>query len=80
MKLPRSISAGDLIKALKRFDYVVTRQIGSHIRITTQLHGEHHVTIPNHDPLKVGTLSGILSDIAKHLNVDKNELIQKLFG
>lgn len=80
MKLPRSLSAIALIKALKKFDYEVTRQTGSHIRITTQLNGEHHVTIPNHDPLKIGTLSGILTDAAKHLNMNKDELIHKLFG
>ncbi|NYE57789.1 putative RNA binding protein YcfA (HicA-like mRNA interferase family) [Carboxydothermus ferrireducens DSM 11255] len=35
----------------------VTRQTGSHIRLTTTLKGEHHVTIPLHDPLKIGTLN-----------------------
>ena len=80
MKLPRSLSASALIKALKKFNYEVTRQPGSHIRITTQTNGEHHATIPNHDPLKVGTLAWILSDIARHLHISKDELVEKLFG
>jgi hypothetical protein len=37
--------------------HVVCRQKGSHVRLTAQRNGEHHVTILNHDPLMVGTLS-----------------------
>ena len=59
MKLPRNVSAQDLIKGSKQFGYEVTRQTGSHIRLTTQQNGQHHITIPNHDPLKIGTLSAI---------------------
>ena len=39
-----------------------------------------HVTIPNHDPLKVGTLAGILNDVAAHLEISRDELIERLFG
>lgn len=80
MKLPRSLSAQDLIKALRKYNYQADRQKGSHIRLTTSLNGEHHVTIPNHDPLKIGTLSSILGDIASHLAKTKEEIIQELFG
>jgi predicted RNA binding protein YcfA (HicA-like mRNA interferase family) len=48
MKLPRALSGAALIKALGKLGYVVTRQKGSHIRITTQQHGEHHITVPDH--------------------------------
>jgi predicted RNA binding protein YcfA (HicA-like mRNA interferase family) len=57
MKLPRDVSGSDLAKALRRLGYQVTRQTGSHLRLTTTERGEHHVTIPNHNPLKIGTLS-----------------------
>lgn len=67
MKLPRNVSAGDLIKALGAYGYSVTRQKGSHIRLSTQQKGEHHVTVPNHNPLRVGTLFSILRDVADHL-------------
>jgi len=60
MKLPRDISGGEFTRALKNLGYQITRQTGSHLRLTTNEHGQHHVTIPNHDPIKVGTLSGIL--------------------
>ncbi len=66
MKLPRDWSGRDLAKRLKVFGYVVTRQTGSHIRLTTQIGGEHHLTVPAHDPLKVGTLRGIFDAVARH--------------
>lgn len=80
MKLPRDLSAAELIKALKIYQYEVERQKGSHIRLTTVLQGEHHVTIPNHDPIKIGTLASILSEIAAHLSKTKEEVIGELFG
>ena len=79
MKLPRSLSGKDLIKAFSRLDYEVTRQTGSHVRLTTQLHGEHNITVPAHDPLKVGTLNSILKGIGEHHSLSRNELIRLLF-
>jgi predicted RNA binding protein YcfA (HicA-like mRNA interferase family) len=55
MRLPRDLSGQDLIKALHKLGYQMTRQTSSHIRLTTQRHGEHHVTIPDHDPVRGGT-------------------------
>ncbi len=80
MKLPRDISAAVLIKSLQQFGYSVSRQKGSHIRLTTEINGEHHITIPNHNPIKLGTLSGIVGDIAIHFNQSKEYIAQKLFG
>jgi predicted RNA binding protein YcfA (HicA-like mRNA interferase family) len=57
----------------------VTRQIGSHIRLTTTRQGEHHITIPAHKSLKIGIVSGVLSDVAAHFRMDKNDLIKELF-
>jgi len=39
MRLPRDISSKELIKLLKKFDYQITRQKGSHIRVTTTQQG-----------------------------------------
>jgi hypothetical protein len=47
--------------------------------VTTE-HGQHHVTVPNHNPLKVGTLSGILGDVAAHLEISREEIARRLFG
>ena len=54
MKLPRDISGVELAKKLTVLGYEISRQNGSHIRLSTQQNGEHHITIPQHDPLKVG--------------------------
>lgn len=80
MKLPRDISAKELTKSVQKSGYVVTRQKGSHIRLTTSSNGEHHVTIPNHNPVKLGTLSSIIGDIASHFKQTKEEIAEKLFG
>jgi len=78
MKLPRDLSAEDLVQKLKYLGYRVTRQTGSHIRLTSAQKGEHHITIPNHNPLRVGTLSAILTDIGEHFSMTRDECIQKL--
>ena len=79
MKLPRDISGNQLIQNLKPLGYLVTRQTGSHIRLSTDQNGQHHITIPHHDPLKIGTLAAILADVAVHFNLTKNELINIIF-
>ncbi|MFN7087981.1 MAG: type II toxin-antitoxin system HicA family toxin [Burkholderiales bacterium] len=67
MRVPRDLSGTELIRRLGRLDYAVTRQSGSHIRLTTSENGEHHVTVPNHDPLRIGTLSAILVAVAARI-------------
>ena len=80
-RLPRDVSGQELVTILmKIFEYRITRQTGSHIRLTTHVGGEHHVTVPNHASLRLGTLSGIVSDVAIHLKISKNELVTRLFG
>ena len=78
MKLPRDLSGPELAKLLRKAGYEVTRQTGSHLRLTTQQQGEHHVTVPNHSPLKIGTLAGILTDIAQHLGISREDLLVRL--
>lgn len=80
MRLPRDVSGQDLVARLVKYGYVPTRQSGSHIRVTTQKGGVHSVTIPAHVSLRVGTLSSILADVAKHAGVDRDALIAELFG
>ncbi len=80
MKLPRDVSGDRLAKALKALGYEVTRQTGSHMRLTTGEGGEHHVTVPRHDPLRIGTFAGILDDVAAHFGISRDELMAKIFG
>ena len=60
MRIPRDISGQYLAQKMSVFGYRVTRQKGSHIRLSTQQKGEHHITIPAHKNLRVGTISTIL--------------------
>jgi predicted RNA binding protein YcfA (HicA-like mRNA interferase family) len=83
MKLPRDLSGRDLVRLLARIGYVVTRQKGSHVRLTrpaTNDRPEHHISIPNHDELKVGLLAGILDDIANAQGITRDELMELLFS
>lgn len=80
MKLPRDLSGNELAKALGRVGYRIVRQSESHLRLTADSSPVHHVTIPAHSPLKVGTLAAILGDVAAHLRIDRDELLKRLFG
>ena len=80
MKLPRDLSGEEMARLLRRYGYEITRQTGSHLRLTSKLRGaEHHITIPAHSTLKVGTLSAILADVAAYLEVDRATLAEELF-
>jgi hypothetical protein len=50
------------------------------MRLTTAQRGEHHLTIPAHDPLRIGTLAAILTDVGEHFGMDRSELFERLFG
>ena len=78
MRLPRDIGGARLAKALKVLGYEVTRQKGSHIRVTSQRGGENHEVIPAHQPIKTGTLAGILKRIAAHHRLTVEELLEML--
>ena len=80
MRLPRDLSGSDLAQSLRKLGYSVTRQTGSHLRLTTYEHGEHYLTIPQHTSLRIGTLSAILADVASHFELNREKLLEKLFG
>jgi predicted RNA binding protein YcfA (HicA-like mRNA interferase family) len=79
MRLPRDISGDRLAAALKKLGYSTTRQTGSHMRLISFEGGEHHITIPNHKELRLGTLNNILNDVAEHHKISRDELIELLF-
>ena len=80
MKLPRDITGEELARRLSVLGYQVARQTGSHLRLTAHRPSEHHVTIPRHDPLKIGTLNSILRDVAEHHRLDRDKLLERLFS
>jgi predicted RNA binding protein YcfA (HicA-like mRNA interferase family) len=79
MKLPRNVSDNELIKFLQKIGDFISRQKGN-LQLSCNLpSGEHLITIPNQDPIKMGTLSSILSDISQAHKISKQELINKIF-
>ena len=79
-KIPRDISGRELAKLLNRYKYKIVRETGSHIRlVSTYKQTEHRITIPDHQPTKIGTLNNILNDIVEYLKISKQELINELF-
>jgi predicted RNA binding protein YcfA (HicA-like mRNA interferase family) len=79
VRLPRDLSGRDLARALRRYGYEVTRETGSHMRLTTQQVGKHHITIPDHASLRIGTLAGIVADVADHFKIERSALAAELF-
>jgi predicted RNA binding protein YcfA (HicA-like mRNA interferase family) len=65
---------------LLQLGYSVTRQTGSRLCLTACEYGEHHLTIPLHSPLRIGTLSAILADVSTHFNLTREQQLQNLFA
>lgn len=78
MRIPRDLRGAELADALRVFGYERTRQEGSHIRLTTTVGGQHHLTVPNHAAVKVGTVRGILKAVASHHGLELKAVIQRL--
>ena len=79
MKVPRNVDASELINLSRRYGYSVTRQTGSHVRLSKKLdEGEHSITIPNHKPIKIGTLQSIVKDVCLVNSIDENEFYRQL--
>jgi predicted RNA binding protein YcfA (HicA-like mRNA interferase family) len=73
------VSGKDLVKTLSKYGYEVVRQVGSHIRLSlTTAEGVKNVTIPNHSPIKLGTLMSIINDVSSQLKISKEDIISKL--
>ena len=80
MKTPRDLGGKELAKALSKLGYRVTRTTASHMRLTTDQGGVHHVTVPNHSPLRVGTLAAILDEVGRHAGLSREDLLSRLAG
>ena len=79
MKVPRDLSGAELLKALCRdWDYRVVNQEGSHVILQTGTPGHQRLSIPNHDPLRIGTLNAILRAVATHKGVERQAVLDSL--
>jgi predicted RNA binding protein YcfA (HicA-like mRNA interferase family) len=78
MKLPRDLTGEELLRCLRRVDYHLERQTGSHMIVKSLSPRPHSVTVPNHKPLKVGTLSSILHEIALQRGLSVEALMKEM--
>jgi predicted RNA binding protein YcfA (HicA-like mRNA interferase family) len=79
MRLPRDLSGEELIKVLCRyFGYRKVNQEGSHVILQTDTPQHHRLAVPDHNPLRLGTLNAILNSVARTKNVEKNDILDKL--
>jgi predicted RNA binding protein YcfA (HicA-like mRNA interferase family) len=79
VRIPRDVNGQLLAERLRRHGYSLTRQTGSHMRLSRNSGFEQqHLTIPAHKPLRVGTLRQILRDVATQLGCSIEELLASL--
>jgi predicted RNA binding protein YcfA (HicA-like mRNA interferase family) len=79
MKLPRDLSGAKLIKLLcKHYGYRRVNQEGSHVILETNTPRPHRISIPDHSPLRIGTLNAILKAVATVHGVEREDILGRL--
>ena len=79
MKVPRDLSGAQLVKVLCRdWGYCVVHQEGSHIILQTDTPAHQRLSVPNHNPLRVGTLNSIVRAVSAHKDVERQQLLEAL--
>jgi predicted RNA binding protein YcfA (HicA-like mRNA interferase family) len=79
MKLPRDLDGRTLVRVLCReWDYRVINQEGSHIILQTDSPSRQRIPVPDHYPMRIGTLSKILRLIAAHKGVEREDILRSL--
>jgi len=77
MKLPRDLSGAELVKHLcRRWEYRQVHQVGSHVILEADQPSHQRIAVPEHRPLRVGTLNAILSAVASHKGVTKEDVLK----
>jgi predicted RNA binding protein YcfA (HicA-like mRNA interferase family) len=79
MKLPRDLAGRALAKVLCRdWGYRVVHQEGSHIILETHVPSHQRISIPDHNPIRIGTLNAVLRLVCRHKGVDRDEILRSL--
>jgi len=77
MKLPRDLAGRVLVQALcKNWGYRIVHQAGSHIILQTETPTHQRIPVPDHAPLRIGTLNAILRLVAEHKQVSREEILE----
>jgi predicted RNA binding protein YcfA (HicA-like mRNA interferase family) len=79
VKLPRNLYGRDLAKVLCTcWGYAKVNQVGSHIILQTEIPKRHRLSEPDHKPLRIGTLSAIIREVAAAKGVTREEILATL--
>jgi predicted RNA binding protein YcfA (HicA-like mRNA interferase family) len=79
MKLPRDLSGRQLVQLLcGSCGYRNVHQVGSHIILETETPKHQRLSVPDHRPLRTGTLNAILRAVAAHKGVSREEILRLL--
>ena len=79
MKLPRDLTGRELARGLcARWDYQQVNQVGSHIILQTEMPQHHRLSVPDHKPLRIGTLNAILRQVAAAKGISREDLLATL--
>lgn len=79
MKLPRDLYGRDLARALcARWAYQKVNQVGSHIILQTETPQHHRLSVPDHKPLRIGTLNAILREVALAKGVPREDILSTI--
>ena len=79
MKVPRDLSGAQLVKVLCRdWNYGVVHQEGSHIILQTDTPMPQRISVPNHNPIRVGTLNSIVRAVSVHKGIERQQLLEAL--
>ena len=76
MKLPRDLDGAELVKILCRdWGYRKVHQTGSHAILDTDAPSPQRLAIPQHKPLRLGTLHAILRAVSQHKGVSLESIL-----
>ena len=79
MKVPRDLSGAQLVKVLGRdWGYRVVHQEGRHLILQTDVPMHQRLSVPNHNPVRVGTLNSIVRAVSAHKGVERQQLLEAL--
>ena len=69
------LSGKEVVKILETFGYAIRNQTGSHIKMLHIFEDNSYIIIvPNHKPIKLGTLSGIYKEVLQNPSMDINRV------
>jgi hypothetical protein len=79
MRLPRDVGGRTLVKALCHdWDYHVVNEEGSHIILPADSPSPQRISVPDHNPVRIGTLNSLLRLVASHKGVERERILRSL--